>query len=151
MYFWKIRKLKDKLKSVGLSQASVFLYIFIFVVFSQLFVEINCFIPRKNFSHAADYIQSIVDILCVGFGTYGCYYANGASAGRQFAERYFSIGLVVGLRFLVIFIPDNAWLWFCRRLPSWYWSREREKPSTSLFEHGNDVGIPHCNVLENGG
>lgn len=112
MYFWKIGKLKEELIVNGLSQKALFVYIVIYVVLAQLFTETNHLFPSKDAVNIADYIQSAIEIFIVGFGTYGCYYANGAAKGHQFVERYFSIGLVTNLRFLAILLPLTIALGF---------------------------------------
>ena len=105
MYFWNIEKLKINLIENGLSQKSLFIYILLYFITSQFFVELAYIFPGQGPVSARDYIQPIIDLLAVGLGTYLCYYANGGESGRFFAERIFSIGFVVGLRFIVLLIP----------------------------------------------
>lgn len=105
MYFWKIKDLKDELIKNGLSQKSIFIYILLYVLLGQLFVEVSCIFPSEEVATTTDYIQMIFDLAVVGIGTYLCFYANGSDKGQQFSERYFSIGFVVGLRFMVLLLP----------------------------------------------
>jgi hypothetical protein len=89
----------------GLSQRSLFIYIFINVLLAQFFVGIGFLFPSKGAIDAIDYIKPLIDLAIVGAGTYLGFCANGSGSGVQFAERYFSISLVVGLRFLPLLIP----------------------------------------------
>ncbi len=105
MYFWNIKKLKEELVRDGLSQRSTFMYILVSVVLAQFFVEIGFLFPSKDALNAIDYIKPFIDLSVVGAGTCLCFYANGSGSGVQFAERYFSISFVVGLRFMALLIP----------------------------------------------
>ena len=104
MYFWKIDKLKENLKN-GLNQKATFMYILFYVLLAQFFTELSSITPLEEPASTNDYIQIIFDLAAVGIGTYLCYFANGSNSGQQFAERYFSISFVIGLRFTAIFIP----------------------------------------------
>jgi hypothetical protein len=105
MYFWNIKKLKEELIRDGLSQRSMFMYILVSVLLAQLFLAIAFLFPSKDAINAIDYIKLLIDLSVVGAGTYLSFYANGAGSGVQFAERYFSISFVVGLRFIPLLIP----------------------------------------------
>jgi hypothetical protein len=105
MYFWNIKKLKEELIRDGLSQRSTFMYILVSVLLAQFFVTIGFLFPSKDAINAIDYIKPLIDLSVVGAGTYLCFCANGSGSGVQFAERYFSISFVVGLRSMVLVIP----------------------------------------------
>lgn len=104
MYFWKIEKLKEELVEKGLSQSALFKYIFVYIFLSALVYEASYNFVGEE-SNNFDYLQSIINMVLIGFGTYFCYVANGGANGTDFAERYFSIGFVVAIRFLVLLIP----------------------------------------------
>ena len=104
MYFWKIKELKKDLKESGLSQKKMFLYILIYAVLAQIVVELSYVFPQEE-PELIDYLQILFNVVVVGFGTYFCFYANGKNSGKDFAERYFSIGLVVGIRFIALLTP----------------------------------------------
>ncbi len=108
MYFWKISDLKEELIKNGLSQKSMFIYILLYMLLAQFFVEISYIFPSEEAATTTDYIQMIFDLAAVGIGTYLCFYANGSDNGQQFSERYFSIGFVVSLRFMVLLFPIIA-------------------------------------------
>ena len=105
MYFWKINDLKKELIKNGLSQKSMFIYILLYMLLAQFFVEVSYIFPSEEAATTTDYIQMIFDLAAVGIGTYLCFYANGSGNGQQFSERYFSIGFVVGLRFIALLFP----------------------------------------------
>ena len=105
MYFWKIESLKGELTQKGLSQNNLFKYIFIYVFLLNLLVEITGYIDLEGMGpNNIDYALSVVWMLFVSFGTYFCYTVNGGANGSNFAERYFSIGLVVFIRSLAILV-----------------------------------------------
>lgn len=104
MYFWKVEKLKQDLINNGLSQEVLFKYIFISLFLSALSFELTYNFVSEE-SSKIDYIQSALNMALVSFATYFCYVANGRNSGTDFAERFFSIGFVVSLRFIVLLIP----------------------------------------------
>jgi hypothetical protein len=104
MYFWKIGLLRERLGERGLSQSALFVYIFLFTVINAALIEFVLLIPSEGATRAVDFISPLLGVTIIAAGTYFCYRANGGGAGREFAERFFSIGFVVGLRVLVVFI-----------------------------------------------
>ena len=48
---------------------------------------------------------SAASLLVAYFGFRACYYANGGLSGNSFADRFLSIGFVVGLRLSLVLIP----------------------------------------------
>jgi hypothetical protein len=101
MYLWKIEHLKQDLAQGGLPQHQTFLYILTMVVISALAVEVIDYFPSAS-RNIWDHVGSLVTVLLALLGTIWVYRANGGSQGRQFAERYFSIGLVVLIRFMAL-------------------------------------------------
>ncbi len=104
MYFWKIKLLKQYLINNGLTEKQLFYYILIYAGLGALSVEMVGYIPDTEPDLWA-YVSSAMNILIPILGTIAAFRANGGSSGTKFAERYFSIGLVVTLRFLVLLIP----------------------------------------------
>jgi len=101
MFFWKINSLKEHLINHGLSQKHLFVYIFIYTVLAELMYEAIYHMPIYEMN-IYDYAQSISNIIIISLGTYIIYRANGGSNGKQFAERYFSIGFVIAIRFIIL-------------------------------------------------
>ncbi len=104
MYIWNIKNLNNVLIDGNLNQRSLFLYIFIYVILTELGGQIYYLFPNKNYNNY-DYIQAYLYLIIVATGTYFSYILNGGINGKEFAERYFSIGFVVAIRFVVILTP----------------------------------------------
>jgi hypothetical protein len=105
VYFWKIKKLREHLILNGLSQRALFVYVFIYVLLCEAFLEFSFLFPAEAAAGSADWIWASINTLVIAFGTWLCYYFNGGNRGREFAERYFSISLVVGLRVFTLLFP----------------------------------------------
>ncbi len=105
MYIWRIQQLKEELITDGLSQKETFAYILAFVLLYELLSTLTYLSPTWKPPMTADYVQAFVEVGTVGIGTYLSYYFNGGDAGRQFAERYFSISIVVSIRFMSLMLP----------------------------------------------
>ena len=127
MFFWKINLLKQRLISEGLSQKHLFIYMFIYVVLGELVLEVLYNISIEGLNEY-DYAQSVVNFIVICLGTFLIYRANGGSHGKQFAERYFSIGFVIAIRFMALLIPvfiALGFIWFNEPIDSeltttWY-------------------------------
>lgn len=104
MYFWKIKLLKQHLINNGLTEKQLFYYILIYAGLGALGVEMVGYFPNTE-PDLWTYVSSAMNILIPILGTIAAFRENGGSSGIKFAERYFSIGLVVTLRFLVLLIP----------------------------------------------
>ena len=114
MYFWKIDLLKKQLATRGLTEKQFYYYILIYIALSAIGMEMMMYFPQES-PNTWDYISSIIYIAIPIFGTIMAFRANGGESGVQFPARYFSIGLVVTIRFMVILIPLMAVLmiyWF---------------------------------------
>jgi len=114
MYFWKIKLLKQQLIEQGLSEKQLFYYILIYVALSFIVIEMAGYFPNET-PNAWDYFQSSMNIAIPIIGTIFAFRANGGNEGVRFAERYFSISLVVAIRFSVLLFPIMAVLmtyWF---------------------------------------
>ncbi len=104
MYFWNISGLKKSILENRLSETHNFYYILLFVGVSSASLELVGYFPAEDPS-SWDYIQSGLNLIITIVGTVLAYRANGAGAGKNFAGKYFSIGFVVLIRFLVLLIP----------------------------------------------
>jgi hypothetical protein len=104
LIYWKVEKLKSELIQHGLSQQLLFIYILISACAYQIFSEVGNLYSQQT-SDPHQFSQSVAGLIIIVAGTCLCYYSNGGKSGRQFAERYFSLGLVVSIRFLVFLIP----------------------------------------------
>lgn len=114
MYFWRIELLKKQLIERGITESQHYCYILIYVALSAISVELMRYFPDE-LPNAWTYLGSIINAAIPIFGTMLIFRANGGVSGVQFAARYFSIGLVATIRFLVLLIPLMAVLmiyWF---------------------------------------
>lgn len=103
MYFWNIEGLKKQLGDQGLSEYHLFLYILIYVSLVTLTIEFMSFFPTEA-HNPWDYVASALASAIAIAGTVYAFQANGGATGREFAPRFFSISLVVTIRFIVLFV-----------------------------------------------
>lgn len=104
MYFWRIKQLRQHLINNGLTEKQLFYYILIYAGLGAIGVELVGYVPYEE-PDLWSYVSSAMNILIPVLGTIAAFRANGGSSGIKFAERYFSIGLVVTIRFMVLLIP----------------------------------------------
>jgi hypothetical protein len=104
MYFWNINKLKQQLIETGLTERQLFYYILIAVAFEAISYEMTTYLPYTE-PNSWSYVESVFNILIPIIGSIAAFRANGGDSGIKFVERYFSIGFVVSIRFLILLIP----------------------------------------------
>jgi hypothetical protein len=103
VYFWNINKLKQQLIETGLTEKQLFYYLLIFIAVMIIGLEAPAFEPyESNFWGKCEAISSIVTTIV---GTITAFHVNGGDSGVKFAERYFSIGFVISIRFIIFLIP----------------------------------------------
>lgn len=107
MYFWKIEALKEDIKNNRFTEKDRFVYGLIYIVLCAGGMEAMMRLPIES-PNVWDTIGSLGNILITFIGTIIVYRSNGGAAGKDFLGRYFSIGFVVGIRFLVLLIPMLA-------------------------------------------
>ncbi|MEX0909795.1 MAG: hypothetical protein WDZ75_00700 [Candidatus Paceibacterota bacterium] len=96
MYFWNIQKLKSDLREKPLSEGESFKYLF-----ANLLVYSLAMIPFLE-NNIWDVYIFVIAVPLMLFGAYYVYRCNGGAGGTHFLQRYFSIGWVVGIRWLVL-------------------------------------------------
>ncbi|MFV1985145.1 MAG: hypothetical protein ACC657_16470 [Thiohalomonadales bacterium] len=79
------------------------MYILIYVFGMELALVTYNYFPSVDIN-IYDYAESIIYLIIVFVGTCLAYYFNGGNKGKEFAGRYFSIGFVVGIRMMVVFV-----------------------------------------------
>jgi hypothetical protein len=99
MYFWRIEDLKKQMATRPLSEREVLPYL---VVFSATMSAI-WLIPADP-RNLWDYLSMGFSVLLSIVGTIWLYRRNGGASGQHFLQRYFAIGWVVGIRWVVVFI-----------------------------------------------
>lgn len=128
MYFWKLDQLKRQLTEQGLTEYQMCCYILIDVALSAFAVELMEYLPSGS-HNVWTYVESVLNIVIPILGTILIFRANGGVSGIQFAARYFSIGLVVAIRFLVLLIPVMIVM-----MIYWSFTYETDDIPTSLIE-----------------
>jgi len=104
MYFWKIEKLKEDIRESKLTEKDRFIYALIYLVLGAIVMELMMLTQIEN-GNVWDLINSVGNIIIVTLGTIYAYKANGSNNGSDFLGKYFSIGFVMAIRFLVYAIP----------------------------------------------
>jgi hypothetical protein len=104
MYFWKINDLKKLIVERGLSEAQIFYYVLLFVGLSVAGIEFTAYFPSEN-PNGWTYVQSGLNLFIPVTGTVAAYHGNRGAEGTAFAAKYFSISLVMLVRFFVYLIP----------------------------------------------
>jgi len=104
MYFWKIKQLKEDIKTGRFTEKDRFVYAFIYIVLCAAGIEAMSYLPIEN-PNVWDTLNSVGNILIPFIGTIFAYRANGGGEGSDFLGRFFSINFVVGIRFIALLIP----------------------------------------------
>lgn len=106
MYFWNIRKLKEGLIKKPLSESESFKYLLAQVILYSLgtipFLENNLW----------DVYSAVIMGIITAFGTYYAYRCNRGASGRNFLQKYLSIGLVIGIRWIVLILLPITIVYF---------------------------------------
>jgi len=105
---WNTKKLRDKLESRELPEWQVFVYFFITVVYDHTaFTVAYLGLDGQQLSFYGTI--NIGSALVITFiGVLYVFFQNGGKAGEQFFQRYFSLSVVVGIKFaiLILVIPE---------------------------------------------
>jgi hypothetical protein len=97
MYFWRIEKLKQEMANRPLTDREALPY---FLVYSGLTAAAGYVaMPLEN---AWDWAQAAWAVLIAILGAIHLYRSNGGNHGEYFFQRYFALGWVVGLRWLLV-------------------------------------------------
>lgn len=103
MYFWRIDRLKEDLRS-GLTERESFRYLFFTFLLYAFCTEIGLLFPEEN-PNRWSHLIAVVCWAAVLVGTYLTYRSNGGAYGHRFAERFFAITWVIGIRLMVLTGP----------------------------------------------
>lgn len=98
MYFWKVDKLKADLRERSLSESETFKYLFASQVMYGLMM-----IPFLE-NNVWDVYLAIVTSLITLVGVFYVYKCNNGAIGNNFLQRYVSLGWVVGIRYVALFM-----------------------------------------------
>jgi hypothetical protein len=109
MYFWKIEKLKNDLLIKPLSESESFKYLFAIITALSLIGILDVLVEMDPtflmIYNKWDVFSSINDGLINAIGVYYVYKCNKGANGDNFLQKFLSIGWVVGIRWLVIYLP----------------------------------------------
>jgi len=100
MYFWKINKLKEDLKSNSVSNKDIFKYYLVLVI-AYLVLPILKWSGTNLWDRALDVQLLVISVA----GTTYCYIMNGGKRGPKFIERLVSLTWVLTIRMVVIILP----------------------------------------------
>jgi len=104
MYFWNIDALIEDIKQGNFTDKEVLPYIILTLFLYNLGFELVYRFPAEESYNLWDTIDAILSVVIPIAGTLYAYKMNGGAAGKDFANKYFSIGFVLGVRFLVYFV-----------------------------------------------
>jgi len=105
MYLWDVSGLKDELINRTLAESTKFAYLFIYVIAMTFYMFEPGLGVEEAKSDARQFWANIIFALIVVGGTLVAYIANGGESGENFADRYFSLGLVSLVRVLALSMP----------------------------------------------
>lgn len=144
MNFINDRELARRFKNDSVPQKERFIYFFIYVVMSSIFMQlipITFISTENNIKIDTTYIISVlVYILIVIFGTIICHKTNKAGDDREFIERMICLGFPIAIRTIIIsFIIAILHLIFIIAAYFLYnstqWSDHQETPGqSSLYD-----------------
>lgn len=104
MYFWKIESLKQEIKSGSFTDKELIPYVALYAGLYAIGIEFAAYMPYEDVT-VWTYVLSVLNVAIPVVGTIYAYTCNGGANGENFASKYFSIGFVIGIRFLAYLIP----------------------------------------------
>ncbi len=129
MYFCNIKALKEEIKSGDFGDKKAIVYIVVSIALYSIGLELTVLFPLVEDHNIWDGVDSLLSILVPVLGTIYAYRKNGGAEGKDFANKYFSISFVIGIRFLVYFVGLVMLMMF-------YWSYSygdiEEIPTTGI-------------------
>ncbi len=133
MYVWNIQALKDEIKSGNFGDKEAIPYIVVTIFLYELGFELMSRWGVVENYNVWDSVNTVLTIVITVLGTIYAYRQNGGSHGKDFANKFFAISFVMGIRFLVYSIGLIAVLilyW------SYAYSDDEEIPTTFV-----EVGV----------
>ncbi|MFZ5865908.1 MAG: hypothetical protein ACOYXY_08520 [Thermodesulfobacteriota bacterium] len=103
MYLWRVDRLVEDFRNDQVTEREKLKYMILYAVVYAAVID-AVFWTGHEFTYM-DAGKLLVDVLINVYGTYYCYAKNRAGDNRDFITRYMCIGLPVGVRVLVFFIP----------------------------------------------
>lgn len=103
MYIWKIDNLIEDLKNNNVSQKEQFKYALTLSIFMGLAADPSLSIGVEY--GIMDFISTVAMLVITIFGLAICYKANKSADDKDFILRFFTMGLPITVRFIVIVVP----------------------------------------------
>lgn len=132
MYIWNVNALIEELKEGKLSQKEQFKYAMAYSVL-MLLASDPLVHAGQEYSYI-DSIQSLIMLLVSVLGIYFCYCANKKSDDKDFLLRFFTIGLPITVRCIVIIFPLALILGVVEGLASSEALLESSSTTTSIYQ-----------------
>ena len=113
MIIWRIGRLVEQIGKRPLSSRELLPYAIASTILAALAIVTADWLrpwDRDDFEAAVDSATTLLAGVVSAFGVWVCYRANGDASGAEFADRLLAIGLVLFVRFIVIFaVAFVAW------------------------------------------
>lgn len=122
MYFWKIEDLKKDLTSLkeGILQKEEIKYFFLYVLFESLsYLSFYSYDFSNEYDLYLDFIIAVLNLL----GVYYIYKCNDGANGKNFLQRYFSLGFCFSYSSCCVFSYP---IFYIRVGSFFYWLKFRE-------------------------
>jgi hypothetical protein len=100
MYFWRIEELKAQMATRPLSTREELPYLVAWAALTSIAMTLQ-YVWEANLW---DYLGGVWSVVLAVIGTIYIYQCNGGADGQFFLQRYFAIGWVVSLRWLVVLL-----------------------------------------------
>lgn len=100
MYFYSIRRLKERLAVGPLPDRESLPYLLIFILATSLAASLP-----TQLEDPWDWAELVTSAVMAVAGTWVLYRANGGAHGRDFLHRYIVLGWVATLRFFTMVVP----------------------------------------------
>lgn len=101
MYFWNIKKLKALLIERPLTEKEVLPYL----IATMLLLTLVQYFPNSEQLNVWNYLDIAVASAAIMVGTFWLYGKNLSKKSSHFLQRYFALGWVVMMRFIIFAIP----------------------------------------------
>lgn len=105
MYFWKINKLKEEIHAGSVNEFSYLLYLLVPMVLEYFLFDIYDLWSGPKEYDFWEQSSSVISAAVLIIGLLAMFYLNGGKSGNNFITKYFSIGFVGGIRYVVFTLP----------------------------------------------
>lgn len=107
-YLWSTHFVRERLRVQSMSEAAIFRYFLVIMVFDWLQFTAIATTPSSTISESS-FASSWLTFAITVIGLIYLYVCNGRGQGRQFLQRYFALSVTVGWKFSAAVL---AVMWF---------------------------------------